>query len=220
MAKLRPTPSQTVGPFFAYGLTAEQFGYSYNAIIDRTIADPDTPGEHITITGRVFDGNGIPVPDAMLEFVQADAAGNFRTEPIELLAPDSPQQGRFVLSGTTRNGAAYHSPEFRGIGRAGTEQTPAGTYWMQTVKPGSVDNEAPHIDVTLFSRGSLRDLRTRIYFSDEAEANATDPLLNEVPAGRRHTLLAQRREQNGQVFYDFDIRMQGEGETVFFLMSE
>ncbi len=201
MNNLPQTPSQTVGPFFAYSLTAEQYGYAYNSLMNHALVGEQTPDEYagaerIFITGRVIDGNGQPISDAMIELWQADPRGQYLANPIE---------------------AKNEYKSFTGFGRLGTGTNPDHRYQFSTLKPGIVTpGEAPHIEVLLFMRGSLRDLRTRIYFADETDANATDPLLNSLPADRRHTLLAQRTDQTGQVVYQFDIRVQGEGETVFF----
>lgn len=192
------TPSQTVGPYFAYGLTAAQYGYDLDQPFDDVVAYPHAEGEHIRLEGVVYDGEGQPVPDALIEISQPDAhgrpAGRF----------DSPRaEGR-------RRG-------FRGFGRVGTGTDLEQRFSFQTVKPGiATPGEAPHIDLIVLMRGLLVHAFTRVYFSDEAEANASDPVLCQVPPERRHTLVAQRREQGGQVFYRFDIHMQGPEETVFF----
>ena len=212
MERLRQTPSQTVGPFFAYSLTAHQYGYPYDSLMNHALVGPITPdqyagAERICLTGRVMDGHGSPIPDAIVELWQADPMGQYRT------APFSPKDD----SGT----------EFAGFGRLGTGTQPGAVFQFDTLKPGCVQSgsigdgsarprSAPHINVLLFMRGSLRSLYTRLYFSDEEAANAQDALLNAVPEDRRHTLIAHRREANGQVVYTFDIWMQGEQETVFF----
>ena len=206
MERLRQTPSQTVGPFFAYSLTAEQYGYPYNSLMNHELVSEQTPDEYagverIFVTGRIVNGDGNSISDAMIELWQADPLGQYRTEPI------GPKNAR---------------PDFTGFGRLGTGTQPDHQFTFSTLRPGRTQPgngtvaSAPHINVLLFMRGSLRGLYTRLYLSDEVEANAQDALLNAVPADRRSTLLAQRREQNGQVFYDFDIYMQGERETVFF----
>lgn len=205
MEKLRQTPSQTVGPFFAYSLTAEQYGYAYNSLMNHALVSEQTPAhyagaERIFIEGRVIDGNGQSISDAMVELWQVDPLGHYHHEPI-----------------TGKN----ESNSFTGFGRSGTGMRPDNRFLFSTLKPGIAQpGTAPHIDVIVFMRGSLRDLRTRIYFADETNANITDPLLNAVPADRRHTLMAYRREQNGQVTYLFDIRVQGEDETVFFALGD
>lgn len=187
------SPSQTVGPFFHYGLTP---GTAYSHVpvsVDGQVAAPGTPGERIVLTGRVVDGAGDPVPDAMLEIWQADS------------------DGRYAHPGDGRPRA---SNSFMGFGRSDT--TADGIYRFVTVKPGRVPgpggpDQAPHILVAVFGRGMLKQLFTRIYFDDEG-ANAADPILALVPADRRATLIARR---DGDTF-TLDIRLQGDGETVFF----
>ena len=190
---LTQTPSQTVGPFFAYGLTPEQYGHTtLSSIASGDVAGAIPDGERIRIEGRVHDGDGVVVPDAMIEIWQADASGRYA----------HPADRRSSNAG------------LHGFGRVGTGTDPDNRFVFNTVKPGPVgDGQAPHINVTLFMRGMPLHAFTRIYFSDEAEANTTDPVLAMVPADRRHTLVAQR--QAGTATYVFDIRMQGEHETVF-----
>lgn len=195
MEKLRQTPSQTVGPFFAYSLTAKQYGYDYNSIVDGSLLSDDTEGERIYIKGSVFDGSGNTVSDAVIELWQADANGNYVTQYPNIPISEIP---------------------FKGFGRLGTGTNTGHTFAFKTVKPGIVNGQAPHINVMLFMRGSLHVLYTRIYFSDES--NDKDPLLNSVDAARRQTLIAQRKEINGSITYHFDIHIQGENETVFFYL--
>jgi protocatechuate 3,4-dioxygenase, alpha subunit len=190
MERLQQTPSQTIGPFFAYSLTAEQYSYDYNSIINGALISDDTESERINITGNIYDGNGNTVSDAMIELWQADANGNYRVLPIN------------------------KNDGFTGFGRLGTGTNEKHYFTFKTIKPGSVNGQAPHINVTLFMRGSLHTLYTRIYFSDEN--NDHDTLLNAVDATRRQTLIAERKEVNGIVEYHFNICMQGEKETVFF----
>jgi protocatechuate 3,4-dioxygenase alpha subunit len=191
--KIRRTPSQTIGPFFAYSLAAEQYGYDYNSIMNGFLLDPDEEGERIYITGNVFDGNGNSIPDALIELWQANANGIYRTLPI-----------------------SKKNDGFTGFGRLGTGTHAAHRFSFVTIKPGSTGElQAPHINVILFMRGSLLPLYTRIYFSDE-EANSKDELLNAIEPVRRETLIAQCIERPGLVEYFFDIYMQGENETVFF----
>lgn len=198
--RLRQTPSQTLGPFSAYSLTAEQYGYPYNSIVSGSLISEATPGqyadnERIYITGRVHDGNSDTIVDALVELWQADAQGTYRSLLIEKV----------------------DTPHFTGFGRLGTGTNAEHRYTFTTVKPGAIHaKSAPHINVILFMRGSLRHLYTRLYFSDEREANQQDILMNAVPEDRRSTLIANRRELNGLTFYDFDMYMQGEDETVFF----
>lgn len=203
MSQLPLTPSQTVGPFFAYGLTARQYGYDYTSLLTEHLTCPDTNRqEQIVITGRILDGLGNVVNDAMIELWQAAPGkhssarlSQYRTEPLEY--PHQP--------GT-----------FRGYGRFGTGPTPDHRFTFTTNKPGVVrPGDAPHSNVILLMRGSLRTLYTRLYFSDEAEANAQDPLLNLVPADRRETLVATLTDTG---VYQFDIRLQGDRETVFFAL--
>jgi protocatechuate 3,4-dioxygenase alpha subunit len=180
------TPSQTVGPYFAIGLPWE---IGPHAVLE------DAPGA-IRLTGTIYDGAGTPIPDFLLETWQADPEGRFA---------DLHGYGeRSTLDG------------FRGFARYGLEEGD-GRYEITTVKPGPVAGpsdtiQAPHVAVTLFARGMLNRVVTRIYFADEADANAADPVLSRVPAERRHTLIAQPTDAG----YELDIRVQGEGETVFF----
>lgn len=192
---MKQTPSQTVGPFFAYGLTPEQYGYSFTSIAGGDLVTSETVGERIRIEGRVLDGEGQPVSDAMIEIWQADGQGRYA----------HPLDGRGSNTG------------FKGFGRVGTGVDPQSRFIFNTVKPGSADGrQAPHINVIVFARGLLLHAYTRIYFSDEAEANARDPVLEAVPPERRQTLMAHREESDSGIVYRFDIRMQGDAETVFF----
>ena len=193
MEKLRTTPSQTVGPFFAYSLTAEQYSYDFNSIVNGVLTDDFTEGSRIFITGCVLDGGGAAINDALVELWQVDLNGQYRIAPIQA-----------------------KNDGFTGFGRLGTGTNAAAQFTFSTLKPAAIDGQAPHINVILFMRGSLRHLYTRLYFSDNAAANQHDPLLNAVAFDRRDTLIAQKQEANGQVFYTFNIKMQGEGETVFF----
>ena len=190
------TPSQTVGPFFKYGLTPGG-KYDWNDAFTSNLVTPDVSGERIRVEGRVFDGDGQPVPDAMLEVWQADAQGRFA----------DPQDKR-----------ALPNAAFRGFGRCGTDEN--GIFAFDTVKPGQVPDpdgkpQAPHILLAVFARGMLRHLYTRIYFGDEA-ANQADPVLAMVPADRRATLIASRESGGGNAVYRLDLRLQGDDETVFF----
>jgi protocatechuate 3,4-dioxygenase alpha subunit len=190
------TPSQTVGPFFKYGLTPNG-QYDWNDAFTNDLVTSDASGERIRVQGRVFDGDGQPVPDCMLEIWQADAQGHF----------SDPQDKR-----------ALRNSSFRGFGRCGTD--PNGDYAFDTIKPGPVPDpdgtpQAPHLLLAVFARGMLLQLYTRIYFDGEA-ANAADPVLALVPADRRGTLIAVREPGNGNAVYRLDIRLQGDNETVFF----
>ena len=189
------TPSQTVGPFFLFGLVPSTAGGV--DIVTNDLVTPDVAGERIRIEGRVLDGDLKPVPDALIEIWQADATGRYA----------APADSR------TRPNTA-----FKGFGRAPTDDE--GRYGFHTIKPGPVPGpngtmQAPHILVNLFARGLLKQMVTRIYFSDEP-ANATDPILALVPEDRRATLIAQRSERDGIAVYTFDVRLQGDDETVFF----
>lgn len=180
------TPSQTVGPYFAIGLPFEG---------GPMIVPPSTP-DAIRISGTIYDGRGEVIPDHLIEFWQPDGEGCFAD--LHGYGEQSTLEG------------------FRGFGRYGVEDGD-GVYEIVTVKPGRVPGpdgelQAPHIDITLFARGMLNRVVTRLYFADEAEANATDQVLARVPADRRHTLLAQPVAAG----YHFDIHLQGPGETVFF----
>ena len=196
------TSSQTVGPFFAPCLLRED-------ACRNVLAGPETVGERIRIEGRVFDGDGAPVPDAMIEIWQADERGRYNH-------PDD-------------TGTAPLNSDFTGFGRSGTGED--GSYWFDTIKPGPVPFnaqkwQAPHIVVTIFARGLLNHLVTRLYFADEP-ANASDPILQCVPDERRVTLLARRdvgtrfiasdtASNDASTIYRFDIILQGRGETAFF----
>jgi protocatechuate 3,4-dioxygenase alpha subunit len=180
------TPSQTVGPYFAIGMSWEEGAH---------VVAPAMPGA-IKLTGSVLDGAGAPVADHVIEIWQADPSGQF--------ADLYGHSGRPINTG------------FRGFGRAAQEDGD-GTFELWTLKPGPVpgarnEPQAPHIDVSLFARGLLHRLVTRIYFADEPELNACDPVLMRVSADRRDTLLAKPTSDG----YRFDIRIQGERETVFF----
>lgn len=193
----RQTPSQTVGPYFALGLTAREYGYEYSSIAEPVITAADTEGERIQLTGRVFDGEGTPVADAMIEAWQANAHGRYRHP-----ADDS---GRPL------------DPAFQGFARVGTGTAADYSYTIRTVKPGAPgDGQAPHLTLIVFMRGALNHLYTRVYFNDEAAANTADPVLSSVPEGRRDTLIAHREETPDGTVYRFDIHMQGARETVFF----
>jgi protocatechuate 3,4-dioxygenase, alpha subunit len=188
------TPSQTVGPYFAYGLTGSQYLYDFNQPFDDIVAFEHAQGEHIVLEGVVLDGDGKPIHDALIEISQPDASGNY---------PQSVEAAR--------------AAGFRAFGRMGTGTDAQKRFVFRTVKPGvAAAGEAPHIDVIVMMRGLLLHAFTRVYFSDEAAANAKDAVLQSVPAERRSTLVAQRKEVGGSVVYRFDIHMQGPNETVFF----
>jgi protocatechuate 3,4-dioxygenase alpha subunit len=165
------------------------------------LAADSTPGERIRLQGQVFDGEGKPVPDAMVEIWQANAHGRYNH-------PDDKQEKPI-------------DPGFMGWGRCGTDKM--GFFSFETIKPGPVPGpeesvQAPHINVAVFARGMLVHAYTRIYFDDEA-ASDNDPILLSVKSKqRRKTLIAGRQESGGKTVYRFDIRLQGENETVFFDM--
>ena len=182
------TPSQTVGPFLAIGLPWPDGPF---------VVPEDTAGA-ITITGRVFDGAGDPVADALVETWQADPDGRFAH-------PDDPR------------GAV--GPGFRGFGRCPTG--PDGAYRIVTLKPGPLPSpgggtEAPHLDVSVFARGLLDRVVTRVYFPDEGQANETDPVLASIgdPARAATLIAAADPDVPGRLV--FDIHLQGGQETVFF----
>ncbi|TBV09476.1 protocatechuate 3,4-dioxygenase subunit alpha [Phytopseudomonas dryadis] len=195
---LPETPSQTAGPYVHIGLALEAAGNpTREQEVWNRMARAEAPGQHITLVGHVYDGNGHLVRDAFLELWQADHEGRYD--------------------------ARYDQEKpFNGFGRTATTFDAGSAWTAQTVKPGVLHNAAgvpmaPHINVSLFARGINIHLHTRLYFEDEAEANAKDPVLNliEQPQ-RRETLIARRCEIDGKLAYRFDIRLQGEEETVFF----
>lgn len=188
------TPSQTVGPYFAYGLTATQYGYDFDQPFDAQVALDGARGERIQLVGRVIDGDGKPINDAMVEICQPDGEGHYPAS-----VEDAKARG------------------FRGFGRVGTGTDAQNRFVFHTVKPGAnASGEAPFINAVVTMRGMLLHAFTRIYFSDEAKANGQDAVLQSVPSGRRKTLVAERSVEGGLVTYRFDIHMQGDEETVFF----
>lgn len=191
---LKQTPSQTVGPYFAYGLTPEQYGYDFNELAGNRLTDDATEGERIHIVGRVLDGEGNAVDDAMIEIWQADAHGRYAH-------PADPRGSNLA---------------FKGFGRYGTGTDSELRFMFDTIKPGSVEGQAPHITMCVMCRGMLSHAFTRIYFSDEAEANGGDAVLATVPDDRRDTLIAERDETAAGIVYRFDVHLQGDHETVFF----
>lgn len=181
-----PTGSQTVGPFFAIG-----FAPMYRA----EIAPAGVAGERVAVTGRVVDGDGKPVPDAVVEVWQADAEGRYPH-------PEDPR-------------AADVDPRFRGFGRVPTDGD--GVFRFTTVKPGRVPGpgdrpQAPHLVISIFMRGLLKRLATRMYFPGDP-ANAMDPVLELVDPARRATLIAARGDDGATLRWD--VALQGERETVF-----
>ena len=182
------TPSQTVGPFFHIGLARER---------QDVLVDEETRGQRILIKGRVTDGEGNAVPDAVLEIWQADAGGVY----------DHPADPR----------RADADPHFAGFGRAPTDDD--GRYRFKTVKPGLVpgdggETQAPHVNLRVFARGMLIHATTRIYFPNET-TNGDDPVLNAVAPPRRGTLIASDVSGDDLPTYRFDVVLQGEDETVF-----
>jgi protocatechuate 3,4-dioxygenase, alpha subunit len=193
---LKESASQTAGPYVHIGLAPGAAGFDiYRQELGQTIAGPDVPGERIRVEGSVLDGTGAPVKDVLLEVWQADAAGIYPHV-------EDPRHSEV-------------DPGFRGWGRVITDFD-TGLWAFDTVKPGAVMGRnrrlmAPHISIWIVARGINIGLNTRMYFEDED--NSADPVLNLVEqAPRRDTLLA-RRVQPG--LYRFDIRLQGDGETVF-----
>lgn len=183
---LRTTSSQTVGPYLHIGLTW---------LVTDDLVGPGTTGEPIVIEGRVTDADRKPVDDALIEIWQANAHGRY----------DHPEDMRDLPL----------EPGFKGFGRVPTDA--AGAFRFRTIKPGAVPGpdgamQASHINVTIFMRGMLKHLVTRIYFPDEP-ANANDVVLRSVPAGRRDTLIARHA---GDGTLEWNVVLQGEGETVFF----
>jgi len=183
---LRTTASQTVGPYLHIGLTW---------LVTDNLVGPDVTGDPVTIDGRITDADGKPVDDALVEIWQANARGRY----------DHPDDARNIPL----------EPGFRGFGRVPTNA--AGAFRITTIKPGPVPApgggmQAPHINVLIFMRGMLRELRTRLYFPDEP-ANASDPVLARVPAQRRGTLIATPR---GSGTLGWNVVLQGPDETVFF----
>ncbi len=186
---LVPTPSQTVGPFFAIELTTVEHCV-------KCVASPQAQGKRVWITFRVLDGDGVPVDDAMLEIWQADSNGKYNH-------PDDVQPKKL-------------DPGWIGFGRIATGED--GCCLLETIRPGNVAQsapaQAPHLTVAVFARGMPKQLYTRVYFAGDA-ANDEDPILQLVPSERRETLLA-RPDPARPGYWSFDIRLQGDKETVFF----
>ena len=181
---MKQSPSQTVGPFFAFALTPAQVRCNLVSMIPDVI---EGAGEKIIIRGCVYDGNGESVDDALIEIWQADSEGRFDKD------------------------------EFLGFARSGTGSREDSSFVFHTIKPGSVGSgQAPYISVIVFMRGLMMHGYTRLYFSDEAEANQRDIVLSQIPEDRKQTLVAQRTDTEGQNEYSFNIHMQGDEETLFF----
>jgi len=202
-ALLRETASQTAGPYVHIGLAPNAAGFDiFEKNFGPVLTTPETKGERIRIEGTVIDGSGTLVRDVLVEIWQANAQGKYNH-------PGDRQAGKTV------------DPSFRGWGRACSDFE-TGLYAFDTIKPGSVIGRdgrpmAPHINFWIVARGINIGLNTRMYFSDETAANAKDPVINLIEwQVRRQTLIAQREEGATGTVYRFDIRLQGDAETVFF----
>ena len=203
---MRETASQTAGPYVHIGLAPQQAGFDiFENNFGSVLVNDKTLGERIRIEGRVFDGIGTVLKDVLIELWQANAEGKYAH-------PADRQPGKQL------------DPGFRGWGRALTDFE-TGVFSFDTIKPGPVEGRdgramAPHASLWIVARGINLGLNTRVYFSDEAEANSKDAVLNIIEwEARRRTLIAERldrRTDAGAAVYRFDIRLQGEGETVFF----
>jgi protocatechuate 3,4-dioxygenase, alpha subunit len=225
LAYLRETASQTAGPYVHIGLAPGAAGFEiFEQELGHDIAGPNAAGDRIRVEGLVLDGAGAPVKDVLLEVWQANAAGIYPH-------PEDPR-------------ASEVEPGFRGWGRV-ISDFDTGLWSFETVKPGPVPGRAhagplapaaeeegrdahgrghqglrpmaPHLNLWIAARGINVGLSTRMYFADEAGANAADPVINLIEAvERRRTLVAAREMRDGKPVYRFDIRLQGEAETVFF----
>lgn len=199
---LKETASQTAGPYVHIGLIPHQAGFDiFENNFSNRLYGPKTRGEKIVIEGRVIDGAGVPVRDALLEIWQANAAGRYN-HPADRQAKPLDE-------------------DFRGWGRTGTDFN-TGVWRFETIKPGAVPGRqghvaAPHISFWIVARGINIGLSTRMYFSDEEELNGRDRVLRAIESGvRRSTLMGTRASKDGKVVYSFDIVLQGDKETVFF----
>jgi len=199
----KETASQTAGPYVHIGLIPNQAGFDiFENNFGAVLAGPKTRGERIIIEGRVIDGSGSLVRDALIEIWQANSEGRYNH-------PEDRQTDKQL------------DADFRGWGRAGTDFE-TGLYRFETIKPGATPGrngrtQAPHVNVWIVSRGINIGLQTRIYFADEEALNAVDPVLNGIDMKiRRQTLMATRSERDGGIVYTFDVVLQGENETVFF----
>jgi protocatechuate 3,4-dioxygenase, alpha subunit len=200
---LQATTSQTVGPYFQIGLA--------RFYVD-DLTGPGVSGEIVEIEGRVFDGDAEAVPDGVIEIWQADAEGKYAHSEYSTELENIQSNG-----GEAKEHAdAYRGQgAFRGFGRVPTQVD--GSFRFRTVKPGRVPApdgtlQAPHIAVSVFTRGLLRRLVTRIYFPEEP-SNAEDFALKLIDAGRRHTIIAKKAGENR---LEWNIVLQGKDETVFF----
>lgn len=204
MTDFKESPSQTAGPYVHIGMDPETAGLDpvFQVPMAGPLAAAGAAGQRIRVTGVIHDGNGDPVLDALIEVWQADANGVY----------NSPEDPRYA----ERDGAVG------GWGRVSCDLR-SGKYVIDTVKPGPVPGPgnslmAPHLSLWIVARGVNIGLSTRVYFPDEAEANAADPILSLVEeTGRQATLIAHPAGRDGDTeTYRFDIRLQGDGETVFF----
>jgi len=202
LTTLKESPSQTAGPYIHIGATPNWVEITgvWDEDLGLVLVGPETKGERILVKGRIFDGSGHPIKDALVEIWQADADGLY----------NSPEEKR---------GKA--DPHFVGWGRQPTDGT-TGEYRFETIKPGRVPYKdgrpmAPHITFWIVARGINIGLHTRLYFGDEEAANAECPVLARIEHKvRLATLIAARSEENGMPTYTFDIHLQGDKETVFF----
>jgi len=199
----KETASQTAGPYVHIGLAPSAAGFDiFEKNFGPVLATAQTKGERIRVEGTVTDGSGTLVRDVLIEIWQANAQGKYNH-------PGDRQPGKTL------------DPTFRGWGRACSDFE-TGLYRFETIKPGAVIGRdgrpmAPHINFWIVARGINIGLHTRMYFSDETAANANDPVINLIEwQVRRQTIIAKREEHATGVVYRFDIRLQGEGETVFF----
>jgi protocatechuate 3,4-dioxygenase, alpha subunit len=203
LSYLKETPSQTAGPYVHIGLIPHQAGFEiFQNNFGNVLVGPATSGERITIEGRIIDGSGSALRDVLVEIWQANSEGRYQH-------PADSQDKKL-------------DEDFRGWGRTGADFS-TGLYTFETIKPGPVAGRrgarqmAPHINFWIVARGINIGLNTRMYFSDETDANAADPVLKLVEQElRRPTLIGQRSLRDGKVIYTFDIRIQGDNETVFF----
>ena len=197
---LKETASQTAGPYVHIGLSPGAAGFDiYREELGGNIAGPNAKGERIRVEGVVIDGMGAPIKDVLIEVWQANAEGHYA----------HPEGGGPVEDG------------FRGWGRV-ISDFETGEWGFDTIKPGTTrgrngGTQAPHLTLWIVARGINIGLNTRMYFSDEAAANQSDPVLNLIEwTHRRTTLVGKRTEAGGKPVYRFDIRLQGDDETVFF----
>ena len=183
---LQQTASQTVGPFFAFGLTPEQYGYDFPNVIGRNLRKDGVEGIPISLVGQVLDGDNKPINDAIIEIWQADSDGNYAT--------------------STKNGLF-------GFGRSGTGWNDQLTFSFDTYKPGSKsEGDLPHINITVFARGIQNHLFTRVYFPEDKEFFYKDEVLSQLDKSLHNRLTANLISEGS---YHFDIFLQGNNETVF-----